>query len=333
MVNCSLKIGVVVTAWLVLAACSPITFTIGGSVGDQGLKYTVVESDGYAGSQRVAMIDVSGMLVNFRKRQLFDPGENPVSVLHEKLAAARRDKKVKAVILRLNTPGGTVTASDAMYRQVRRFKQQTGKPVIALMMDVAASGGYYLACAADHMIAYPSSVTGSIGVILQTVSLKPALDRIGIQTEAITSGHNKDAGSLLSVLTPDRRAILQNMVDDFYERFANIVRKSRPQIPDDRFQQAVDGRVLSGNAALAMGMIDQTGDLDDAFLMAKQMAGLEDADLILYHRPIAYVGSPYASSPSMPTGGTQINIAQFNFPELPTGTSVGFYYLWQSLSP
>ena len=98
-------------------------------------------------------------------------------------------------MLRLNTPGGGVTASDIMYREVQRFRRDTGKPVVALMQDVAASGGYYLACSADHIVAHPTTVTGSIGVIIQTVSLGPALERLGIETDAITSGDLKDSGN------------------------------------------------------------------------------------------------------------------------------------------
>ncbi len=312
--------------------CGPLTFTIGGSPRDQRLTYTVVEPDGRLGSDRVAIVDVTGLIINAAKPALLRQGDNPVSLLHEKLAQARRDPKVKAVILRLNTPGGTVTASDAMYREVLRFKQQTDKPVVVLMMDVAASGGYYLACAGDRIVAYPTAITGSVGVILQTISVKPALDRIGIRAEAMTSGPNKDAGSLFSVLTDEHRAVLQGLVDDFYQRFRTVVRDARPQIPEGQFERVADGRVVSGEQAVELGMVDQVGDLHDAFELARQLAGIARADLVLYHRPASYVGSPYALGPLLPAG-TQINVAQFNFPEMSAGSSIGFYYLWQPQVP
>ena len=329
------------TALLVLslwgAGCGPVTLAIGVSPGDRHLTATVVESEGWWNRDRVAIIDVSGMILNAPKPGLLQAGDNPVGLLHEKLEMARLDKRVRAVILRLNTPGGTVTASDAMYRQIERFKTRTGKPVVALMMDVTASGGYYLACAADKIVAYPTTVTGSIGVILQTFSLKPALNRLGIQTTALTSGPNKDAGSPFSVLMPDQQAVLQSLVDDFYGRFREVVRQNRPLIAADQFDELTDGRVLSGDRAVKVGMVDQVGDLYDAFRRAKKLAGLSSADLVLYHRPLQFVASPYASAP-MPGGGlgggwsgggTQINLAQFNFPDQFGGVSVGFFYLWQ----
>ena len=318
------------------AGCRPVTFAVGVSPGDRQLATTVVESEGRWNRDRVPMIDVSGMILNAPKPHLIQPGDNPVSLLHEKLEMARGDKRVRAVILRLNTPGGTVTASDAMYRQIERFKTRTDKPVVALMMDVTASGGYYLACAADKIVAYPTTVTGSIGVIMQTFSLKPALNRLGIQTTALTSGPNKDAGSPFSVLTPEQQAVLQSLVDDFYGRFRDVVRRSRPLIAADQFDELTDGRILSGDQAVKAGLVDQVGDLYDAFRRAKELAGIPRADMVLYHRPLHYVASPYASAPMPgggPGGGTQINLAQFNFPHQFGDASIGFFYLWQPVAP
>ncbi len=311
-------------------ACGPITMTIGGSAADKPLMSTVVETDGGWLPDRVAMVDVSGMLHNMPRRGILSIGENPAGLLHEKLKKAGDDGRVKAVLLRLNTPGGTVTASDAMYRQLVRFRKGSGKPIVVLMMDVAASGGYYLSCAADRIVAHPTSVTGSIGVILQTISFKPAMDRLGIEAEAFTSGPNKDAGSPFSKLTDEHRQVLGAMVDDFYRRFVALVRRSRPNIAADRFGQVVDGRVYSGEAALEAGLVDQVGDLYDAFALAKELAGIERAQLVMYHRPNTPVRSPYAGAAApVPAGGTQINLAQINFPQNLTGASAEFYYLWK----
>lgn len=327
--------------WLLMApalwlgGCGPVHFAVGVSPGDQRLTPTVVEPDGYWFSDRVAVIDVTGLIINAPKPGLIQRGENPVSELHEKLREAADDRRVKAVVLRMNTPGGGVTASDAMYREVLRFREETGKPVVALMMDVTASGGYYVACAADRIVTYPTSVVGSIGVIVQTISVKPALSKIGIQAEALTSGKNKDAGSPLSVLTDDHRQVLQGLVDDYYARFVDVVREARPGIPADRFADLTDGRVLSGEQAAALGMADQVGDLTDAHDLAVKLAGIDHADMIIYHRQLEYVGSPYAAAPSTPAGDasatTQINLMQLNLTGgLPGFDSpVGVYYLWR----
>ncbi len=325
-------------ALLAAVGCSPVNLTIGGDPSDNALRATVVDDAGGFDNDSVAVIDVSGLIHNGRSG-LFGGGENPVALLDEQLRRAADDSDVKAVILRINSPGGTVTASDVMYRQVMRFKEKTGKPVIALMMDVAASGGYYLACAADAVVAYPTTVTASIGVIVQTISFKGAMTRVGINAEALTSGPNKAAGSPLGDLTPEHRAVLQKMVDDFYKRFVEKVRKHRPSIPPDQFAAMTDGRIVSGDKALSAGLVDHLGDLHDAFRLAKSAAGIDKADLIRYHRKHRYVGSPYANAPSpiasapgasghVPPGGVQVNLLQLNVPETFAGSSVGFYYLW-----
>lgn len=320
-----------------LAGCSPITFVVGVSPGDQRLERTTVVQETGWGGDRVALIDVSGMIVNAHKPALLQQGENPVSLFHEQLTQAAADPRVKAVVLRLNTPGGGVTASDMMYRDLRRFRESTGKPVVALLMDVAASGGYYLACGADRIVAYPTSVTGSVGVILQTISVKPALDRIGVQTPALTSGENKNAGSPFSTLTDSHRAVLQQLVDDYYARFVALVRERRPDIDADQMDTVTDGRVFSGEEAAAMGLVDATGDLHDAVALAKTLAGIDRADWVRYHRPLNHVGSPYAAAPVPPATGppsTQLNVLQFNFEGLAGFDSpVGIYYLWRPTLP
>ncbi len=254
-----MKVIALLSLTLTLAACGPLTMTI-GAPGDQRLQTTVIEN--HAGGNRVAIIDLSGLIYNGNKPALLRQGENPVNLLQEKLENARTDVKVKAVILRLNTPGGTVTASDMMYREVMRFKTRTHKPVIALMMDITASGGYYLACASDEMIAYPTTVVGSIGVIVQTISFKGAMNKIGIDAEAITSGPNKDVGSPLVKMTDEHRAILRSLVDDFYNRFVDIVRQARPEIPADQFARVTDGRGISLCAVFRF--FRQRGDTDQS---------------------------------------------------------------------
>lgn len=315
---------------IVMVGCGPTTFVVGVSPGNQEMVQTVVEPAEGRTSNRVAMIDVSGMILNARTPGLLSSGENPVSTFREALDNAAEDEDIKAVIVRLNTPGGAVTASDAMYRDVLSFKQETGKPIVMMMMDVAASGGYYLACAGDHIVAYPSTVTASIGVIIQTMSLQPALSRIGVQTEAITSGPNKDAGSPLSEMSDSHRAVLQTMVDEFYASFTQIVKQARPSITDKDFAEVTDGRIVSGERAYEVGLVDQLGDLDDAFAKAKALAKINDASLIRYHRPLEYVGSPYAHTPGANTSAaTQVNLLQLNVDGMGGGlSSPGFYYVW-----
>ena len=308
--------------------CGPITMTIGRNAAAQPLRATVVDGPGQGRHPRVAMIDISGMLYTHPRRGILSINESPAGLLHERLALAAADPRVRAVLLRLNTPGGTVTASDVLYRDLQRFKEKTGKPVVALMMDVAASGGYYVACAGDHIVAHPTSVTGSIGVILQTLTMKRAFDRWGVDAVAFTSGPNKEAGSPLSELTDDHRRVLGKMVDDFYARFVNLVRRERPGIPNARFAEVTDGRILSGVEALDAGLVDSTGDLYDAFAKARELAGVDLADLVVYQRADMPVRSPYAVGPLGRGATTQINLAQINLDRRIGPVSAGFFYLW-----
>lgn len=323
-------------AMQVMVGCGPTTFVVGLAPGDKTLTQTVVEPSAARTRDRVAMVDVSGLIVNARQDGLLTQGENPVSAFREKLDKAAKDDSVKALILRVNSPGGAVTASDIMYRELLKFKEETGKPVVVLMMDVAASGGYYLACAGDVIVAYPTTVTGSIGVIIQTVSFYDALTSIGIRPEAITSGDNKDTGSPLSPMSDANRAVLQGLVDEFYVSFVDVVRESRPGLKDEHVAEATDGRVVSGLRALEIGLVDRVGDLDEAYDTALTLAGIEDASLVLYHRPLDYVASPYAAAPGMTGGanggsGTQVNLLQLNLGGDLGGLNVpaGFYYLWR----
>jgi signal peptide peptidase SppA len=159
---------------------------------------------------------------------LLGPTENTVSKFAQQLEAAERDSAVKAVVLRVNSPGGTVSASDTMYQLVRRFREKTGKPVVASTQEVAASGGYYVACAADTIVAQPTSVVGSIGVIFEAVQFKGALDKLGVSATAIKSGSLKDIGSPWKLLRDDEKEIMQQLVDEYFARFVDVVKTHRP---------------------------------------------------------------------------------------------------------
>ena len=171
-------------------------------------------------------------------------------------------------------------------------------------------------------------------MIIQTINFKGAMDKFGIAADAITSGPNKSAGSPFQRLSPEHRAIMQKLVDDFYARFSSVVAESRPNIPKDKFATVTDGRIMSGVDAHKMGLVDELGDLYTAHDKAKELAGIPAADLILYHRPLNYVGSPYAAAPGNgsgirpPNGATQINLVQLTLDDLPGGAGMGFYYLW-----
>ncbi len=293
---------------------------------DELTETEVLRDDGVGSSgAKIALVDLSGLIVDAR-RQLPWPGENPVARFTESLKKAARDRGVKALIVRINSPGGTVTASDVLYREITQFKQRTHKPVVILMGAVAASGGYYVACAGDEIIAHPTTVTGSIGVIMQTFNFAQGMRKIGIKADAITSGPNKAMGSPFEPMPPEHRALLQGLVDEFYERFTSVVVAGRPGLAQEDLRWITDGRVVSGKRAAEVGLVDRLGSLREAFEAARSRAGLARARLVKYHRPLEYVGSAYARTPTADSG-TRLSLLQLNLGGYPFDQS-GFYYLW-----
>lgn len=286
------------------------------------------ESDGFT-SNKVAIVNVSGMISNFRAGSLLSNGTNVVSDFRETLDAITKDDAIKAVVLRINSPGGTVTASDVMYKDLKTFREKTKKPVVVQMMDVCASGGYYLSCAADYRMAYPTSITGSIGVIIQTLNFSGTLNMIGVSAKAITSRENKDVGSPFRPMTANDEKLLKNLVDQFYAGFLDVVKNAPNHVKAEDWSMVTDGRVFTGSEAAKLGLIDQVGTLDDAIDKAKSLAKIDKAKLITYTRSVAEgKGSAYAAAE--PPVGTQVNLVNVNVsPE--TFVPVmhpQFLYLW-----
>ena len=319
---------VLLTASLFLTGCGTGAFQIQMIPKDQSLKETQIDRDkGMFVSDKIVVIDVDGILLNKQQSGWMRQGDNPVSTFLEKLDKAAGDDTVKAVVLRVNSPGGSVAASDMMYHSLVEFKRKTDKPVIACMLDVAASGGYYLACGCDGIIAQPSCITGSIGTIMQTFSVAGTMEKIGITAVAIKSGNMKDMGSPLHELSEEERAILQQIIDRFYEQFLGVVENGRPNIEPEKLRQLADGRVFTAAQAHEEGLIDRIGYADDAIAWAKKMAGVKKAKTVIYHRPLTTMSNVYGSAMSKAGGmGPLINI---DLPDWLDAGGARFLYLWQ----
>lgn len=318
-----------------LAACGQRAIRIDLVPVEDRLTPQVIEQDpGYFVSDQIALVEVSGMISDARASSLIATGRNPVSDLRETLNAIERDSHVKAVILRLNTPGGTVTASDMMYRDIMAFKARTHIPVVVSMMDLCASGGFYISCAGDYRIAYPTTITGSIGVIAQTISFAGSMEKLGITQKAVTSGPNKDMLSPLKPLDPKDAALAQQFVNQFYAQFLGLVKQSHPKVAEENWPMLTDGRVVTGIDAAKYGLIDQTGDLDTAVAKAKEMGHIKKAQLITFTHSGDFKGSIYANTPAQSpqmnqmnqTNLININLDGTNF--IPSSHPT-FLYMWQ----
>lgn len=321
-----------------LGGCIPSRFTIDLAPSDGVLRETSVLAEaGDAGAtSKVALIDVEGLISHGSKPGLLAGGGNSVDDLAARLKKAESDPEVRAVVLRVNSPGGTVAASDTMYQEIVGFRARSKKPVVVSMAEVAASGGYYISLGADRIVAQPSSVTGSIGVIAQTINFSKGMAMIGIEARAVTSGANKDLANPLEPMRDAQYAILQGMIDDFYAGFRGLVATARPGIDASRLDTLADGRVFTGRQALEEGLVDELGGLREAFARAKELAGVSRARLVKYHEDGRVPTSAYASALApTATGGAQVNLLQVNglglggVGEASTG-GAGFYYLWTS---
>ena len=321
--------------WVTVAAV-----LAGGGCGTPSLLITPVQNTSTLDEQevvaghglfpdKVVIIPVEGMLANAGGGGgLLGSGENPVSKFVQELDKAADDDRVKAVVLRVNSPGGTVSASDAMYRELKRFRAKTHKPVVASGQDLVASGAYYVSCGADKIVAQPTALVGSIGVIFETFNVQGTLGKIGVTTEAYKSAVHKDIGSPFRPTTDDERVIFQGLVDDFYAGFKRVVTDNRPLPPTADFAQLTDGRVYSGAAAQQVGLVDRVGLLEDAIALAKEMGHAKGAAVVMYQRPYGYGGSIYAATdapaPRAEAGGLKLQL-----PDAAAVLPAGFYYLWR----
>lgn len=272
----------------------------------------------------VAVIDVDGILTNAEATGMGSWGENPVALFRERLDAVAKDGRIQAIVVRINTPGGSVTASDIMWRDLIRFKQKTKLPVVACLMDVGAGGGYYLATAADQIVAHPTSVTGAIGCSLNLYNLQDLLAQFNIASVPILAGKNVDLGSPLKPLDDERRHMLQAMADEFHQRFRNLVVQSRPEV--ENLDTTFDGRVFTAKQALELKLVDDLGYLDDAVATARQMANVPRADVVFFHRPGDPALSPYAITPNKPLQNTLVPVS---IPGMDRSRLPAFLYMWQ----
>jgi protease-4 len=212
-------------------------------------------------TDRVQVIRLSGLIMDKHESSLFGESDS-ASFVEKALRKAIADAHVKGVLLRINSPGGTVPTSQEINDELASLRSKN-KPVVASMADVAASGGYYIACGADKIVAQPGTLTGSIGVIFNSVNLKILADKVGVQPQVVKSGLFKDIGSPFRPFTPEEKEILKGLIDDSYDQFVQVVAKGR-NLPVDTVKKIADGRVYSGRQAFKLGLVDQLGGYDTA---------------------------------------------------------------------
>jgi len=259
-----------------LSATVALTMVLAGSGRDRGRS----AGSSFAKS-KVAVIELAGIMTSSH-----DVGNRATSArkVIGQLRKYRDDNAVKAIVLRVDTPGGTVVAAQEIHGELRRLRENSGKIIVISMGDLAASGGYYVACAADRVFASPGTLTGSIGVIMQFPNYQGLFGKIGFGTNTIKSGEFKDVGNGAREMSNRDRKLLQDLVDDVYSQFVEAVAAGRRMSPE-QVRPLADGRVFSGRQAKQLGLVDELGDLDAAIAAAGKLAGIEGTPEVIRETP------------------------------------------------
>ena len=303
-----------------LSAC--VNLDVGGLGSARPLQETtVLGEDG----PKLAMVDVSGLITEATRSRFpgFPSGPGHAARLREALDLAAADRDVAALLLRIRSPGGTVGATETIHHELLRWKTRTQRPVIAYMNGLATSDGYYIAMAADEIIAQPAAVTGSIGVLMRGLNFSGLLERVGVADQSFTSGPYKDAGSTLRDMSPEEAEQLQGVVDELQARFLDVVEAGRPKLDRSRIVELSDGRIYTASQALDVGLIDAIGHLEDAAAAAERLAGISESRVVIYRPAGAYRQNIY-SRRDLPS----VNVVDLNLLPEEARLAPGFYYLW-----
>lgn len=277
---------------------------------------------------KILMIDIDGVIGQEETSSFLSSRESTVARVREQLDLARRDETVKALLLRVDTPGGSATASDVIYGELQRFKAERSLPVVAHFMGMATSGGYYIAMAADEIVAEPTSVTGSIGVLFTGMNLAGLMDKLGVEDQTITAGTLKDSGSPLRRMTNEERAVFQTVIDDLHERFRTVVAVGRPLLSKERIADLSDGRIYSAPQALENGLIDSIGSIEDTIDAIEQRLRVSDSVVVSYHRRGEWRSNLYTKAPSEPSALPGLAGSVMDATGLARMMLPGFHYLW-----
>jgi len=277
--------------------------------------------------ERIALIPITGIITDKPKGQFMRKTPGVVQEVVSHLHLAEKDDRVKAILLKIDTPGGTTTASDMLYHEIASFKERTGKKIVVCMMNMATSGGYYVSLPADVILAHPTTITGSVGVILMRPEISGLMEKIGVGVKVNKSGMNKDMGSPFRPITPTEENLLQELADRLGQRFVNLVKQHR-RLDGQQLTRVADARIFLAEDALTMGLVDKIGYLQDAIDAARQLADLDEKVRVVTYRRTHY--------PDDNLYNTLTSEADASMPRLvDTGLigdfltlDAGFYYLW-----
>lgn len=277
--------------------------------------------------EKILVIPISGVIKDAPRSRFMRTMPSVVQEVVSHLQKAEKDDRVKAVLLKIDSPGGTITASDILYHELLSFKQRTGKKLLVCMMNVAASGGYYISLPADVIMAHPTTITGSVGVILMRPQVSGLMEKMGVAVRVNKSGENKDMGSPFRSVTPEEEKLMQAMIDLLARRFTGLVKKHR-NLSDVQMTTVADARIFMAEEAVSVGLVDKVGYLTDAIDEAKTIARLDDDAKVVIYRRTEYADDNLYNTLSSGTDVDPVALVNLGCIENWFALEPGFYYLW-----
>ncbi len=273
------------------------------------------------GKDKILLMDITGVIIDRERKDTLRSEPSIVSEIKDILQMASSDNDIRGLIIRINSPGGSVSASDIIYHEIKEFRKKRGIPVYAFITDTGTSGALYVAMSADRIYAMPASITGSIGVIAMKFNMEGLLTKIGVQSEVIKSGDKKDFWSPWRGITEEEKKMFQSIIDEFYERFIDVIyMKNSAVLKREEIRALADGRIFTGEEARRLRIIDKTGYLDNAINDMKESLGLRDARVVTYSKGGRYKSNIY----SQEKNGINISIN----PEELFHEGINFMYIW-----
>ena len=277
--------------------------------------------------EKILVIQIRGIISDSPREGFVRTRPSVVQEVVSQLRLAEEDEDVKAVILKINSPGGSVTASDILYNEIAAFKKRTGARVVVALMGLAASGGYYISLPADYILAHPTTITGSIGVIFARPKVAGLMQKIGVTVEVNKSGADKDMGSPFRPTSAEEEKIFQALTDRLGVRFVDLVARHRKLKPEV-VAQISTARVYLAGEALELGLVDEVGYIGTAVDQAKKLAGLaEDAKVVVYRRT-EYPDDNIYNTSTRYGGDGKLSLISMELPGSLNHIQTGFYYLW-----
>jgi len=319
-----LRLFILLIVYVIISlGCAPPKIKLYPSASDPLKEFTIRGKD----KGKLLVISLRGVISDAPDEQLFRTRPSMVQEFISQLRLAEQDEKIKAVLLKIDSPGGSVVASDILYHEIMEYKHRTGVKVVVAMMGVAASGGYYISLPADFIVAHPATITGSIGVIFYRPKVTGLMGNIGVDVQVNKSGVNKDMGSPFRNATREEEQILQRLTDRLGQQFIDLVARHR-KLHQNSLDEVATARIFLADDALKLGLVDKVGYISDALDEAKKIAGLADDSKIIVYRRIEYPDDNLYNTSTTRLEGRGASLISLKLPGSLPGLQTGFYYLW-----